>query len=150
VNLYNNLWSTNFTAWVEGSWTTKLDLWFAEEFTNEKSLITPAEESRSPLLAVTARHTGGTLPLTASGIQLSKKGTIVTAFGKNPDGEGTVLRLWEQAGLSTEQEITLPLGIDFRVAIPVNLRGEPIGSAIDIQSRRFTYLIPANAPASFI
>jgi len=41
----------------------------------------------------------------------------VTAFGKNPDGPGTVLRVWEQAGHAGEMTVAIPG--KFRHAMPV-------------------------------
>ncbi|WP_140939621.1 glycoside hydrolase family 38 N-terminal domain-containing protein [Sphingobacterium lumbrici] len=150
VNLYNNLWSTNFTEWIEGSWSARIDLWFTDDFNNEKSIITPSEESRSPLLSTLVSGNGGDLPATAAGIQLSRKGTMVTAFGRNPDGDGTVLRLWEQAGVSGDLRVTLPKGIKVSSAMPVDLRGEKKGEPIEIVSGEFSYYVNAYAPASFV
>jgi len=150
VNLYNNLWSTNFTEWIEGSWSARMDLWFTDNFNNEKSIITPAEESRTPLLSALVNSNGGSLPIAAAGVQLSRKGTIVTAFGKNPDGDGTVLRLWEQAGTSGDLKVILPNGIKASQAIPVDLRGEKKREPIKIISGEFSYYMDAYTPASFI
>ena len=44
----------------------------------------------------------------AKGIELSRKGIAETAFGPNPDGEGTLLRLWELAGASGSLTVRLP------------------------------------------
>lgn len=150
VNLYNNLWSTNFTEWIEGSWSARIDLWFTTEFNNEKSLITPAEESRSPLLSALVNGNGGRLPAAAAGVQLSRKGAMVTAFGRNPDGDGMVLRLWEQAGTPGKITVTLPSGLQARTAMPVDLRGEQVGEPITIISGTFNCYMNAYAPASFI
>lgn len=150
VNLYNNLWSTNFTEWIEGSWSARIDVWFTANFNNEKSIITPSEESRSPLLSTLANSNGGHLPISAAGIQLSRKGTMVTAFGKNPDGDGTVLRLWEQAGVSGNLVVTLPKGMKVSSATPVDLRGEKIGEPIEMASGEFSYYVDAYVPASFV
>jgi hypothetical protein len=151
VNLYNNIWSTNFTEWVEGSWSAKINLWFTDHFNNEKSIITPSEESRSPLLsALVNDDNGGDLPVSATGVQLSQKGVLVTAFGKNPDGDGTVLRLWEQAGVSGKMIVTLPDNMKVLNAIPVDLRGEQKGKPIKITSGKFGFDLNAYAPASFI
>src|SRR4029079_1513214 len=108
VNLYNNLWSTNFTEWIEGSWSARMYLWSVDHFNNESSIITPSEQFRSPLQAITVNNNGGALPLVAAGVQLSMKGVSLTAFGKNPDGDGTILRLWEQAGNNGTCIVTLP------------------------------------------
>ncbi|WP_166670660.1 glycoside hydrolase family 38 C-terminal domain-containing protein [Olivibacter sp. XZL3] len=150
VNLYNNLWGTNFTEWIEGSWSARINLWFTDRFNNEQSIITPSEESRSPLLAALINTTGGDLPASAAGIQLSRKGIMVTAFGKNPNGDGTVLRVWEQAGVSEKITATLPNGLKAQKAIPVDLRGEKIGEPIKIISGKFEFELRAYAPASFI
>ena len=50
-NLYNNQWSTNFTEWIEGSWSAKFHIWSIDNLDNEKSIITPSEEFRVPMLA---------------------------------------------------------------------------------------------------
>ncbi len=124
VNLYNNLWSTNFTEWIEGSWSAKMYLWSVDHFNNESSIITPSSEFRMPLQAVKAYNNGGNLPVVAAGVQLSMKGVAVTAFGKNPDGNGTILRLWEQAGNKGSCTVTLPANHPFKTAQMCNLRGE--------------------------
>lgn len=150
INLYNNLWSTNFTEWIEGSWSVRMELWFTSDFDNEKSIITPSEESRAPLLSAMVSGNGGDLPTAAAGVQLSRKGILVTAFGKNPDGNGTLLRLWEQTGASGDLKVTLPKGIKVSRAIPVDLRGEENGEPINITSGEFNYYVNAYAPVSFI
>lgn len=134
VNLYNNLWSTNFTEWIEGSWSAKMYLWSVDHFNNERSIITPSEEFRSPLKVVMAGNSGGGLPLVAAGVQLSMKGVLVTAFGNNPDGQGTILRLWEQAGNNGTCTVTLPARHPYKTARFCNLRGEPLSKAFDINN----------------
>jgi hypothetical protein len=81
---------------------------------------------------------------------LSRKGITVTAFGPNPDGKGTILRLWEQAGITSNLEVTLPVGNKFRFAFPVNLRGEASGTPSEIINGKFSVRIQAYAPSSFI
>jgi len=133
-NLYNNQWSTNFTEWIEGSWEVKVFLWFIDDYDPEKSLITPALEHRNPSLATVGTGKGGSLPPTQPGIQLSNKGLQITAFGPNPDGEGTVLRIWEKAGKTGQTKITLPSGKKFTSAHPCNLRGIKTGEPIPIMN----------------
>ncbi|MEI6569048.1 MAG: hypothetical protein WCR20_20375, partial [Verrucomicrobiota bacterium] len=70
-----------------------------------------------------------------------------TAFGPNPDGPGTVLRVWEQVGIGGGLDITLPA--IFTSATPVSLRGEKQGSAFPV-SGKITVQMHAYAPASFI
>jgi hypothetical protein len=143
VNLYNNLWSTNFTEWIEGSWSAKMYLWSVDHFNNESSIITPSEEFRSPLKVIMAGNNGGGLPLSAAGVQLSMKGVAVTAFGNNPDGKGTILRLWEQSGNNGPCTITLPAGHPFKMAQTCNLRGEflskkfAINKTIDVNMKAY-------------
>jgi hypothetical protein len=71
-------------------------------------------------------------------------------FAQNPDGLGTVLRVWEQAGVSGEVTVTLPEGARFTSAQPVNLRGEPAGQRLAIRSGSLTFTLPRCAPASFV
>jgi alpha-mannosidase len=85
-----------------------------------------------------------------AGLTVSRPGVLVTAFGADPDGvhNGTLLRVWEQAGKSGELTVTLPG--KYLSAAPVNLRGEPTGTPLAIRSGRLTLDLPAFAPASFI
>jgi alpha-mannosidase len=150
VNLYNNQWSTNFTEWIEGSWSAKMYIWSFQDYKNEQSLISPSEEFRSPLKATMISGRPGTLPAYKEGIRLSKRGVLITSFGPNVFGGGTVLRLWEQAGESGKCKVTLPAGISFTNAIPVNLRGEKAGNPIVIKDSSFEIEIGAYKPASFL
>ncbi|MEZ2336344.1 hypothetical protein AB6735_11960 [Mucilaginibacter sp. RCC_168] len=150
INLYNNLWSTNFTEWVEGSWSAKVYLWAASNFDNEASLITPSEENRNPLLSALVNDSGGSLPVSATGVQLSQKGIMVTAFGNNPDGDGIILRLWEQAGKSGRCIITLPEHTIFKTAQFCDLRGQKIGNAFNIEDGKIDVDIQAYAPTSIL
>ena len=150
VNLYNNMWNTNFPLWQEGSWSSRVRIWAVHGGDNEKNLITPSWEARIPLLAAFADGPGGKLPATASGLALSRRGVLLTAFGDNPDGAGTLLRVWEQAGTSGDLTVTLPAGAKFTAATPVNLRGETTGSPLAIKEGKFTFSLGAYAPASFV
>ena len=107
-NLYNNQWSTNFTEWIEGSWQARFYLWSFDSYSNEQSVITPSEEFLNPLMAAYATGKPGNMPLSAAGLTLSRKGLQIGAFCPNPDGDGTLLRIWEQAGNGSEVTITLP------------------------------------------
>lgn len=135
INLYNNLWSTNFTEWVEGSWSAKFYIWGVDQYNNESSIITPSAEFGNPFKSIIAYGDGGKLPVTAEGLQVSMKGVAVTAFGKNPDVEGTVLRLWEQAGNTGKCKITLPVNHNFKTAQLCNLRGELMGTAFKVTDK---------------
>jgi hypothetical protein len=149
-NLYNNQWSTNFTEWIEGSWSARFYLWAFDSYDNEHSIITPSEEFRNPLVATYVSGQPGPLPLTGEGIKLSVKGVKITAFGPNPDGEGTLLRIWEQAGNSGTLELALPHGLNYSSAQPVNLRGEKAGEEFAIKSGNIIFKLNAYSPASFI
>lgn len=150
VNLYNNQWSTNFTEWIEGSWSAKMYLWSFQDYKNEQSLITPNEEFRVPLKATLLTAKPGNLTVSKTGVALSRKGVLVTSFGQNPFGDGIQLRLWEQSGDAGRCKITLPEGITFTKAVPVNLRGEKTGNVIAIKDNTFEIEIGAYKPASFL
>ncbi|MCL5281094.1 MAG: hypothetical protein M1376_14435, partial [Planctomycetes bacterium] len=179
VNLFNNQWTTNFRLWNEGTWTMRIRLWaFARgagilpsnhrqdaDATEKRgqdardtqgrdalatNLITPSLEARYPLLAGVADGKAGTLPGTRKGLELSARGTLVTAFGPNPDGPGTVLRLWEHAGIRGPCEIRLPAGLNVKEVQPVNLRGVPLGPPLPVEEGVFTANLAAFAPISFI
>ncbi len=92
----------------------------------------------------------GTLPAAQRGLELSARGTLVTAFGPNPDGPGTLLRLWEHAGGRGPCAVRLPAGLDVKEVQPVNLRGAPLGPPLTVEKGVFTANLTAFAPASFI
>lgn len=150
VNLFNNHWNTNFRSWYGGTVSARVRLWTVDRFDAEKDLITPGWQARSPLLAAAADGPAGTLPPSRTGLELSRKGLLVTAFGPNPDGPGTVLRLWEQAGQGGPCHVRLPQGFDVQSVQPADLRGRPLGKPIDVEDRAFTVQIRAFAPASLL
>ncbi len=150
VNLFNNQWGTNFTEWIEGSFSSRIYIWSYASYHSEREFITPAEETRIPLKGVYYEGPEGPLPAAAGGISLDRKGILITAYKPNPDGDGMLLRLWEQAGNGGNCRITLP-GESFRKAYPCNLRNaikEKGGIALSEDS--FEVHIQANQPASFI
>jgi hypothetical protein len=91
----------------------------------------------------------GDLPASRHGIELDRKGALITAFGANPDGAGTLLRLWEQTGQSGPCRIRLPDGLEASTVQPVNLRGETEGKALPVRGGSFKTELKAFAPASF-
>ena len=103
-----------------------------------------------PLMAVVTDGKGGRLPVAQGGIGLSLRGVLVSAFGANPDGDGTLLRLWEQAGKGGPCRVTLPKGMPVYAARPCDLRGQPIGAAIPVRDGALDATLEAFAPASFI
>lgn len=152
VQLYNNHWRTNFVSWVGNGerMESRVRLWAFDKYATEPSLYTPAMEARLPLAAARSTSRPGKLPVAQAGVSPSRKGVMVTAFCRNPDGNGTVLRLWEQAGTSGELTVALPAGAPFKTATPVNLRGEPTGPAQAIEGNQIKLNLHAYAPASFV
>ena len=152
VNLFNNQWSTNFRLWNQGTWTSRIRIWTANGGNSEKSLITPSEESRQPLLAVSAENGGGKSPVTLTGVELSRRGVKITAFGPNPDGDGIVLRLWEMAGQSGKCLVPLPkgtTGLDLNYAEPIDLRGSVKGPRLPIKNGSFQATLKSFGPSSY-
>jgi len=150
INLYNNQWSTNFTEWIEGSWSSKIYVWFGGKYDAESSLISPSNEIRSPLKGTIQGGGDGKLSAIQSNISLSEKGIAISAFIPNPDGEGFILRLWEQTGSPTKVTIKLNPAFNFKTAQPCNLRGVHYGNEIQIRNHSFQVSINGNQPLTFI
>jgi hypothetical protein len=152
LNLYNNHWRTNFPSWIGNGqrMSARVRIWTFDKFFSESSLFTPAMEDRVPLLVACSKVKNGKLPVTQSGISLSRKGVALTAFGPNPDGDGIILRVWEQGGITGNLEVTLPGGSKFTSAVPVNLRGEKHGEPVQISDDRLSFYLHAYSPVSFI
>jgi alpha-mannosidase len=153
VNLYNNMWNTNFPLWIDGSWTSRVRVWPTEARGKDiaQDLAVHSWEARLPLLAATADGPAGALPLEQTGLCLSRPGVLVTAFGVDPNGmPGTLLRVWDQSGAAGMLAVELPADFPATRAQPVNLRGETTGEPIPIAAGKFTIDLGAFAPASFI
>ena len=149
LNLYNNQWNTNFRYWFPGTWSSRVRLWTFDSKTPPAATVArPALEARNPLVAVVASGLGRTLPPHESGIAVSREGVLMTAFGQNPDGPGTLLRVWDQSGVGGKLEITIPG--HFLTATPVNLRGEVAGKPVPMQDGRIGLDLPPYAPASYV
>ena len=151
LNLYNNQWNTNYRYWYPGTWSSRVRIWTFDNHTPKTERMTvSALEARNPLQTIISDGSSGKLPPEQKGIELSRKGILITGFGKDPDGNvGTLLRLWEMAGQSDRVSISMP-GQRFSKATPINLRGEKIGEPIKIRSGKFTCGIKQFGPASFI
>lgn len=149
-NLFNNQWSTNYRLWNEGKWTYRFRIWSYEKYDAAQNLITPSFETKYPVEIATVDAPAGKLAKEQSGVSIAQPGVIVTAYGQNPDGEGTILRLWEQAGKSGNLNVTLPVGSKYKTAIPVNLRGEKVGGSLIITNDKLPFFLKSYAPASFI
>jgi hypothetical protein len=148
VNLFNNQWTTNFRLWNSGTWTSRVRLWSFSKYDPASSLVEPSLAAREAPLAVVADGDPGPLKSTKRGVALSRAGVTVTAFGPNPDGAGTLLRLWEYAGQTGTCRVQLPDGLSARKAQPVDLRGRPNGEPIQIRGSSFTVPLRQFAPYS--
>jgi hypothetical protein len=99
VNLYNNMWNTNYPLWIPGC-VGGVPARVAGGCGHHRGAgqFHTLLELRQPAVAAFAEGKAGTLPPTQAGVTLSRKGVRITAFCPNPDGPGTILRVWEQAG----------------------------------------------------
>jgi hypothetical protein len=148
VNLYNNLWGTNFAQWSEGSWPSRVRVWSVQKYEPFAGIIRPSMEARTPLRGAVEDGPAGKLPASKAGLRINRPGVIVTAFGKNPDGPGRLLRLWEQAGKDGPVQVCLPDGMD--KVQPADLRGRPQGKPLAVSKGCFTTELRHYGPASFI
>ncbi len=150
VNLYNNQWSTNWPQWIGGSWSSRIRVWPVNNAGTAGDLIHPGWEARARCSAMSADGPGGSLPTSAAGIGLSRAGMLVTAFGRNPDGEGLLLRLWEQAGSNEACRVTLPAGLRPGRVRFCDLRGRPTGREVMVRDGRFELQVRPYAPISLL
>lgn len=151
VNLYNNMWNTNFPLWQDGSWSERVRIWPVDPHTpTVPDLIQTSWEARVPLLTGIAAGDPGKLNAKNTGITTSRSGILVTAFGENPDGPGTILRLWEQAGISGNCTISFSGKSQAKAVQPIDLRGTPVGNRISVKNNAFTVNLKKYAPASFL
>lgn len=150
VNLYNNIWGTNFREWTDEPIDCTVRIWSVEGKGTEADLITPAWEARSPCQAAFFDGPAGKLPPVQSGLELSRKGVLATAFGPNPDGEGILLRLWEQAGQDGPCKVTLPEGLRGHVARPCDLRGRPVEGTLANRDGQLEVPLTHFAPTSIL
>ena len=162
LNLYNNQWNTNFRYWYPGTWSSKVRIWtFTKNTTTESRLVTPSLEARTALLVAEWDGKAGKLPVEQAGISVSRKGIQITAFRRNSpdnpvyatntnDEHSTLLRLWEQGGTSGKVSVTLPKGLIYTKATPVDLRGEVTGKRLLIVKNTLTFYLHAYSPASFV
>jgi hypothetical protein len=149
VNLFNNMWGTNFQQWIGGTWSSRVRLWAAGKDA-ESDLITPSWEARNPCLAAWCEGPAGAQPPLQTGIELSRKGVLLTALGPNPDGDGLLLRLWEQVGGKEPCTVRFPTGLRPRRVQPSDLRGRPIGRAIPVENGQVTVPCEPFAPVSLL
>jgi hypothetical protein len=145
------MWNTNFALWQNGSWTEKVRIWPVAQHTQTVANLSQyGWETRLPLLTGVADGAAGKLPADKIGMAVSRAGVLVTAYGKNPDGEGTILRLWEQAGITGNCTVQLGNSSKVKAAQPIDLRGNKTGKAITVKNGAFTFNLGKYAPASFL
>ena len=125
-------------------------IWSHDGKGTEPDLITPAWEARTPLVAAYADGPAGKLPPTQAGLELSRKGVLVTAFGPNPDGEGILLRLWEQAGQDGVCKVKLPECLRGHKARRCDLRGQPIDGPVAVRDGLLEVPLAHFAPTSVL
>ena len=123
-------------------------IWATEARGCEPDLIGPAWESRSGCLAAFSDGPAGKLPAEDRGLELSRRGVLVTAM--TPTAGGLVLRLWEQSGQGGPLQIRLPAWLAARRAQPCDLRNTPQGKPLEVRDRRLEVPLPAWAPASVV
>jgi hypothetical protein len=155
VNVYNNMWNTDYPYWTEGSWSERVRIWpIGKNESTTENLAVKSWEARVALQYAYADDTNkdhSNLPAQNTGISVSRKGVLVTAFGDDPDGNtGTLLRLWEQAGKAGQVIVQLSPDMKFKWAIPVNLRGEITGKKILIKNSSLSIALKPYEPISFI
>lgn len=149
VNLYNTQWGTNFTEWITDKSSVKIKIWSVSGYDNAESLIAPVEDTRSPMIAAYYDGPKGNMPVSASGLSVSEKNVLVTAYGDNPDGDGTLLRLWEQGGTQCRCTVNLPSGV-YKSWELCNLRGEELQGIQPVCGDSITVEMKAYAPRSIL
>lgn len=150
VNLFNNMWNTNFPLWIDGSWKSRVRLWTLTPKSSNWDLIGRSLEALTNCPTVVTEKVGGNLPQKQAGIHILRKGVVLTAFGNNPDGDGILLRVWEQIGDSGECTVELPKCSTYKKAIPVDLRGTKLGEPISIINQRLSFKLNRYSPRSFV
>jgi len=150
VNLFNNIWGTNFQQWIRLVGMPRVRIWATSGTNNEANLITPGWERRNPCKAAYFDGPAGKLLPVQSGLELSRKGVLVTAFGPNPDGDGILLRLWEQAGQDGPCRVRLPEALRNAKAQPCDLRGRALGDPLPVRDGTIEVPLGHFAPASIL
>lgn len=155
VNLFNNQWTTNFRLWNEGTWTSRVRIWSIDP--NEiaagrvaQAMTVSALEARYPLLSQVATGPAGPLPLVNSGPSLPANGILVTALGPNPDGSGTLLRLWDLAGNSGTCPLRLPASLQTPTIQQIDLRGNAADTALHPTGTELLINLQPFAPHSLL
>ncbi|OHB82147.1 MAG: hypothetical protein A2V98_00855 [Planctomycetes bacterium RBG_16_64_12] len=136
--------------WNEGTFSSRVRIWAIDRYDPEADLITPSLEARVPPIAAKTDGPPGSLPPMQSGVEISRKGVQVTALGPNPDGEGIILRLWEQAGQDGVCTVKLPEALQGHKARLCDLRGRPRETRIVICNGLLDVPLTHFAPTSVV
>ena len=166
VMLFNNVYSTNFAQWIDGSWSSRVRLWPIDR--RESTAVVADRQLVGGPRRMPGRRIGrragqaaaagdrpgrreAGVPRSRSRVMAgpSSRGPLVTAFGPNPYGEGTLLRFWEQAGDGGALAVHLPRGMNVGTAQPCDLRGQPTGSPITVSDGVFNATDPVHGPGKF-
>jgi len=105
--LMNNYWGTNFPAWQGGDFTFRYAITSDEQFKPE-SLTRFGVEALTPLEPddLSASQDASRLPnREASLLEIANPGVSLLTWKRAEDGDGTILRLQETAGESSEISI---------------------------------------------
>ena len=120
VNLFNNVYSTNFAQWIEGSWPLRVRLWVPEPSQlTEESLIGDSWEAALRLLGRRVQRTAGRF---AAGCRRSddhettgRRGTCRSAHRQRRSVPRTARhRLWSQPLRRRNAVATMGTGRDAR------------------------------------
>lgn len=151
VNLCNTKWGTNFTEWIEGSFSAKFRIRSFDNYGDAESITIPSIENRNPLVGAysATKSEYENLPMELAGISVDVKGVYVTAFTSVEKGK--ILRLWDQTGEDQDITVTLPQNHGFESAMPCDLRGRAISEhPMKIQNNRIKLKGKANSPISLL
>jgi hypothetical protein len=146
VNLFNNAWGCNYRQWCGGTWSSRVRIWCGTAGNASQSMLAQSWEARTPALTAYANAPAGQVPPSQTGLEIDRPGVLVTAFGPNPDGDGTIIRLWEQAGLGGACKIRLPEKLAAVQPKLLDLRGQPIGNQPPAQKNAATVQLHPYAP----
>jgi alpha-mannosidase len=124
--------------------------WTFDKASLETTLMTPRLKLATRRSLPWRMEGAGELSVEKTGLSVSRPSILLTAFGTNPDGGGTLLRLWERGSKSGLCKVALPEGINATSLQPVDLRGRPVGEKIKVTKNRFEVNAKAWAPMSFV
>ena len=125
VHLFNNQWTTNFRLWTEGHWRSRVRIGPGRaDGDGSVEMVTSSLEARYPLVTAAGQGRRGTLPAAAAGVEILRRGVLVTALESEQAGGGTVVRFWELVGQTGECRMRVPSKWNGSRAFRIGLRGE--------------------------